>query len=318
MFPRFLRFFTLYWKALAALLFIFILESLYHSRSPNTTLSVPLDKPFGLGCLDVSNFPTQRANATLLMLARNKDLEGAKSAIRSVERRFNHRANYPLVLLNDQNFTREFEDGIRSVASGDVIFAVIPKGMWGYPSGLDWNAAQVAMERQKKDGILYGALPSYHYMCRFNSGFFFDMEVLQKYRWYWRIEPNVEFTCDITYDPFVEMENRGKKYGYVIALWELYKTAPSLFRKVSDYKKSHAIQTSRLWTKLINRSHLPWPFRSFLRVSSNKDTSGDEWNLCHFWSNFEIADMDWYRTKEYRDFFDYLDQDGGFFFERVC
>jgi hypothetical protein len=29
-------------------------------------------------------------------------------------------------------------------------------------------------------------------MCRFNSGFFFEQEVLEKYKWYWRVEPGVE------------------------------------------------------------------------------------------------------------------------------
>lgn len=317
-FPRFIRILTALWRWLAFPIFLACLESIYHNRSIHTNLIVPLDEPFGLGCQDFANFPTQRANATLLMLARNTDLEGAKSAISSVERRFNRRANYPLLVLNDQNFTKEFEAAIKSVSSGHVSFAIIPKHMWGYPSNVDQKIAEQAMKKQEADGILYGASLSYHHMCRFNSGFFFDVGPLTNYRWYWRIEPEVEFTCDITYDPFVEMQRRGKKYGYVIALWELYKTAPTLFRKVSDYKKSHRIRTSRLWTKLVDRSRLFWPIRSFLSVFSNRDLGGDEWNLCHFWSNFEIADMDWFRSKEYRDFFDYLDRDGGFYYERVC
>ena len=316
--PRFVRALTSHWKWLAFPIFLIFLESIYHHRSIHTNLVLPLDEPFGLGCQDLTNFPTQRANATLLMLARNADLEGAKSAIISVERRFNHRAKYPLVVLNDQNFTQEFETAIKSVASGDVSFAVIPKHMWGYPPYVDQTIAAQAMKKQEEDGILYGATPSYHHMCRFNSGFFFDVDPLLKYRWYWRIEPDVEFTCDITYDPFIEMQKKGKKYGYVIALWELYKTAPTLFRKVSDYKKSHKIRTSRLWSKLVDRSRLFWPVRSFLRLLGNRDAGGDEWNLCHFWSNFEIADMDWYRSKEYREFFEYLDRDGGFYYERVC
>ena len=35
------------------------------------------------------------------------------------------------------------------------------------------------------------------------------------------------------------------------------------------------------------------------------------------WSNFEIADMDFFRSPEYQAFFDYLDRKGGFYFERV-
>jgi mannosyltransferase len=38
--------------------------------------------------------------------------------------------------------------------------------------------------------------------------------------------------------------------------------------------------------------------------------------MCHFWSNFEIADMEFFRSAAYRKIFDYLDRDGGFYYER--
>jgi hypothetical protein len=33
------------------------------------------------------------------------------------------------------------------------------------------------------------------------------------------------------------------------------------------------------------------------------------------WSNFEIADMDLWRSKAYSDYFDFLDEQGGFYYE---
>lgn len=39
--------------------------------------------------------------------------------------------------------------------------------------------------------------------------------------------------------------------------------------------------------------------------------------MCHFWSNFEIARLDWFRSKEYSDFFQTMDRSGGFWMERV-
>ena len=35
------------------------------------------------------------------------------------------------------------------------------------------------------------------------------------------------------------------------------------------------------------------------------------------WSNFEIADMDFWRSEAYMKYFDYLDSKGGFYYE-VC
>ena len=45
--------------------------------------------------------------------------------------------------------------------------------------------------------------------------------------------------------------------------------------------------------------------------------NGTHYNLCHFWSNFEIADMDFWRGEAYTKFFEYLESKGGFYYE-VC
>lgn len=143
------------------------------------------------------------------------------------------------------------------------------------------------------------------------------MEALKKYKWYWRLEPDVDFTCSITYDPFVQMAKNNKVYGFTIALWEVGKTCPSLFRDIADWKELHNIPTNNLWRAMVSASWMPYPFRHFLGFLSHRDRFGDVWSLCHYWSNFEIADMDFFRSKPYQDFFEYLDNKGGFYFERV-
>jgi alpha 1,2-mannosyltransferase len=50
-----------------------------------------------------------RANATLLMLARNSDLDGAVQAVRELEDRFNRKHNYPWVFLNEEPFSDHFK-----------------------------------------------------------------------------------------------------------------------------------------------------------------------------------------------------------------
>jgi mannosyltransferase len=112
------------------------------------------------------------------------------------------------------------------------------------------------------------------------------------------------------------MAQHKKKYGYTIALWERGQTVPSLFRKLSDFKTQHLLPTSNLWTAMIDASYMPWPFRRALSLLRNRDENGDLWNMCHFWSNFEIADMEFFRSAAYRKIFEYLDRDGGFYYER--
>ena len=33
-----------------------------------------------------------------------------------------------------------------------------------------------------------------------------------------------------------------------------------------------------------------------------------EYNLCHFWSNFEIGDLRFFRSEAYQEYFSYLDR----------
>lgn len=49
------------------------------------------------------------ANAVMLMLARNNELEGAVSSVKQLEEKFNRRYHYPWVFLNEEPFTEEFK-----------------------------------------------------------------------------------------------------------------------------------------------------------------------------------------------------------------
>ena len=111
-----------------------------------------------------------RENGVIVMLARNRELEGAVKSIKSIEKQFNHWFNYPIVFLNDKPWDKAFIDTLTKVASGKVIFDTIHPSMWGFPEWMDQNEAQRKMEQQEEQGVLYAGLESYHHMCRFNSG----------------------------------------------------------------------------------------------------------------------------------------------------
>ncbi|GME76474.1 unnamed protein product [[Candida] boidinii] len=40
------------------------------------------------------------------------------------------------------------------------------------------------------------------------------------------------------------------------------------------------------------------------------------YNLCHFWSNFEIGDLEFFNSEPYLKYFEHLDEAGGFYYER--
>ncbi|OJT05724.1 Glycolipid 2-alpha-mannosyltransferase 2 [Trametes pubescens] len=221
---------------------------------------------------------TKRANAVLLMLVRNSEQETAMNSIKELENRFNKRYGYPWVLLNEVPFTQEFKERISSVVAGPVTFGRIPHEHWYQPDWIDEEAATASREKMAADGVIYGGSLSYRSMCRFNSGFFYKHPLMQPYKWYWRVEPNVHFHCDLDYDPFLFMEQNNKVYEF-------------MHENPQYLHKNNALE--------------------FI-----SDDKGESYNTCHFWSNFEIANMDFWRGEAYSKFFDHLESKGGFYYER--
>lgn len=58
---------------------------------------------------DVDTSRPQLANATLLMLARNSEVDTAANSVRELEDKFNKQFGYPWVFLNEVEFSDEFK-----------------------------------------------------------------------------------------------------------------------------------------------------------------------------------------------------------------
>ena len=149
----------------------------------------------------------------------------------------------------------------------------------------------LAWARPQDDGVLYGGSLSYRFMCRYNSGFFFRHPLALPYKYYWRVEPGVSFPCSLQFDPFLRMQKYGKRYAFVISLEEIPETIPSLWRETLAFADAHVSGDGHLTMFAEN----------------------GEYSMCHYWSNFEIADLDFFRSDQYLAYFDHLDRAGGFF-----
>ncbi|KAI5116703.1 hypothetical protein M0805_004776 [Coniferiporia weirii] len=243
---------------------------------------------------------TQRANATILMLARNDDLGGVEESMRALEAAFNHKHNYPWTFLNEVPFSLEFKRHVRSLTNGDVHFGLIRSEHWYPPDWIDEEKYEHDREAMKALRMIpYAGSMPYRNMCRFNSGFFFRQDILKQFKWYWRVEPKVRFPCDIPFDPFVYMIENNKRYSFTITIPEFAATIPTLW----DHTKSFMSDYSELLADNNALSYLT-------------DDNGESYNKCHFWSNFEIADLDFFRSDAYMSFFSRLDSSGNFFYER--
>ncbi|WVR05196.1 hypothetical protein IAU60_002208 [Kwoniella sp. DSM 27419] len=241
----------------------------------------------------------RKANAVFVVLARNSDLWPFLESMRQMEDRFNHWAQYDYVFLNEEDFSDEFKRYTQSQTKAKCHYGKIEPEHWYQPDWIDEDKATKAREEMIRKKVIYGHSVPYRNMCRFNSGFFFRHPLLADYDYYWRIEPSVRFFCDLNYDPFLVMQDEKKVYGFTISLFEYIETIPTLWDAVKEFIGLHP-------------EHLPeGNGMAFL-----SQDGGETYNKCHFWSNFEIGDLNFWRSQAYMDFFEHLDQKGGFYYER--
>jgi mannosyltransferase len=133
------------------------------------------------------------------------------------------------------------------------------------------------------------------------------------------------------------MIETNKTYGFTIAVKELKETVPNIWRYASAYKRVNNITSQGLWEMFVEpqpdkpevpeedplKHQLPEeilrgdPNHASLPDIDPEAMEGEKYNMCHFWSNFEIAKLSFFRSQEYEDFFQMMDRSGGFWMERV-
>lgn len=249
--------------------------------------------------------------STFLVLCRNEEVYELLETIQSIEDRYNHNFHHDWVFLNDEKFSDQFIILVSSfIKKGKLSFGQVPRSQWLYPDFIDQQLAAQKRKELAQKNVVYAESELYRHMCRFYLGFFQHHRLLQPYDYYWRVEPGVKFYCDIDYNVFDFMRAQGKVYGFVLSMFEYRDTIPLLWGATKDYfslKKQEELESA---TSGDLRSNL---HSNLLEFVENSDGT---YNLCHFWLNFEVALLAFFRSQEYMDYFNHLDKLGGFFYER--
>ncbi|KAI9041779.1 glycosyltransferase family 15 protein [Aspergillus affinis] len=248
-----------------------------------------------------------RTNAALISLVRNEELDDLIPTMRDLERTWNNKFNYPWIFFNDQPFTQEFKRRTQAETKAKCIYEQVPKEHWDMPDFINKDLFRESAEMLKEKGIQYSDKISYHNMCRWNSGMFYKHPALEKYRYYWRVEPKVQFFCNVDYDVFRFVEDRNITYGFTINLFDAPESIPTLWPKTQEFLAANP-------TYLSDNNMMDWLVDDQLRPEHTSGANG--YSTCHFWSNFEIGDMEFFRGEKYSAYFDYLDRSGGFYYER--
>lgn len=257
------------------------------------------------------------------MLVRNQDLQAAREAMRSVQDRFKNQ-RYPWVLLSNQDFSVLFRRYIRKGIKAPIYFGKIDSAAWEYPSWIDVPLAEQKMLQMVLQNNVYkGGSLSFHQLLRYQAGLFFHHPLFRNVEYVWRVEPGSSYSCDLVSDPFLFMKQNNKTLGkgnekingclinwmtdtesvwlgFTLTMREAPESITSLWSGTQKFmtEKAHFVLPH-------NETIMPW-------IMSNQN----EYNYCHMWSNFEIVDLNFLRSRAYQEYFGFLDRQGGFFYER--
>jgi len=124
-------------------------------------------------------------------------------------------------------------------------------------------------------------------MCRFHAKLIYEQPILVGLKYLWRLDDDSYIIRPIRYDVFRLMRDRRIQYGYHKILNERQTCARGLWSAVDAYQRQRAI-----------RFKIDWPRRKI------------------FGNNFELSDIDVWRSPEYRDYIDYIDRTGGIYYYR--
>lgn len=256
------------------------------------------------------------------MVVRNEQLQEARAVIKSMEDHMVNGTSYPWVFLNNQHFTKEFRTYIKQVTKAPVFFGKIDLEAWEYPHWIDVPRAEYLMLEQEMNMVHKGSSLSYHQMLRYHSGFFFHHPLLRNVEYTWRVETGSDYSCQMDEDMFLSMKEQKKSLGmferlyilrfafltrklflgFVLTMKEAAASIPTLWTRVNEFKDLYAEHVLPE-----DQTIFPWIY----------DPEEDNYNLCHFWSNFQLVDLSFFRSEAYQKYFEYLDNTGNFFYERL-
>lgn len=238
--------------------------------------------------------PVALKAVAIIVLCRESEAGDMAKTMASFDGAYNAKHRHDYVVFTDEPWSAGAMATLTGATASRVRFALLTAAEWGMPSWVD---------RRNFSHVLstagyYGNTESYRKMCRFFAGPVFTTEVLREYEFAWRLDSHVRYLCDIVDDPIARMRGSSAVYGFAMRMKEKMDTIPSLWPTLEAYaaEKGLAAHARDQWDVTI--------------PGANMDSG------CHYWNNFEITRLSFFRGARYQDLFSYLDHAGGFFYER--
>jgi alpha 1,2-mannosyltransferase len=237
------------------------------------------------------SWPSNKPKAVIFYLVHRSALKSLSRSIAALDRHFRRRFLYPLVIFIEPDLDNEADrNHIRSMSKnpGDHLMPVyIQVVRFSIPPYVNASAVPpLAGFGRRKRTI------GYRHMCRFHAFGVYQQPIMlsQDLEFGWRLDDDSTLLAPVEYDLFQFMRDRKLQYGY----------------------------------KKINTGWSPVDHELWTAVDRYVNASGgalrtpyyDKWpkNSARFFNNFEISDLTVWRSKPYRDYFDFVDRLGGIYY----
>ena len=135
----------------------------------------------------------------------------------------------------------------------------------------------------------------YCHMCNFFAGAIYEHPAMALYDWYWRLDVDSYVLTPINYDLFAELDAAGYSYGYLTTFYEHETVSAGLAEWVQD-----VVTRMRIAPKFLNKAL----------------TMDGQWNRLAFYTNFEVARLSFWRSAQFRMFWQELQASHGIYERR--
>ena len=221
----------------------------------------------------------------IIYLSCLRDVEKLKESLRRLDYFFNDQYSYPVIVFHE-NFDQELQRQITGVTRSPIQFETVT---FQIPEFLDRAKIPETIYYQK-----WGFGIGYRNMCRFFAGEFFHHPVLKNFKYVWRLDSDSFILSSPNFNVFKKMADENYVYGFQHIEKDVPEVTGGLWEATKKYIEEHQIIPTYLSDFLVNGA----------------------WDLSYYYSNFEILDMEFFRTKEIQNYYQHLDKTGGIYMHR--
>ncbi|KAG6910070.1 hypothetical protein DXG01_013520 [Tephrocybe rancida] len=251
----------------------------------------------------------KRPNGVILILLSPKRIQQATLALRNVEDRFNRRLKYPyrLVMVEGEyeEVTEVQKERIAHITEGRAKFTEIPKSQWDAPASLNQSLMDASIEK-------IGLVTHYEeHRVRRGIARLVDVSIPADVQISQRLDTDVEFHCDVAYDPIQRVIDNNALYGFVQIIPDGEWVQPTLASNVSAF-----MATEKDNFPLDANHRFVWRGDENVAKALRGEAGNPEWTGLCMYNNFEISHRSIWENPIYTRFFEFLDRAGGFFYER--